>query len=30
VGFDYAPAVEVSSLTDLPEGLSGIGNAPRA
>jgi AraC family transcriptional regulator len=30
VGFVYAPAVEVSSLTDLPEGLSGIRNAPRA
>jgi AraC family transcriptional regulator len=29
-GFDYAPAVEVSSLSDLPEGLSGIRIAPRA
>lgn len=29
VGFDYAPAVEVSSLKDLPEGLSGIRIAPR-
>jgi AraC family transcriptional regulator len=28
-GFDYAPAVEVSSLSDLPEGLSGIRMAPR-
>lgn len=28
-GFDYAPAVEVSSLSDLPEGLSGIRIAPR-
>ncbi len=28
-GFDYAPAVEVSSLDDLPEGLSGIRIAPR-
>ena len=30
LGFDYAPAVEVSSLSDLPEGLSGIRIAPRA
>ena len=29
VGFDYAPAVEVSSLSNLPEGLSGIRIAPR-
>jgi len=28
-GFDYAPAVEVSSLDDLPEGLSGVRIAPR-
>ncbi len=28
-GFDYAPAVEVSSLSDLPEGLSGIRVAAR-
>ena len=28
-GFDYAPAVEVSTLSDLPEGLSGIRIAPR-
>lgn len=28
-GFDYAPAVEVSSLDDLPEGLSGIRIAAR-
>ena len=28
-GFDYAPAVEVSSLSDLPEGLSGIRIAQR-
>lgn len=28
-GFDYAPAVEVSSLDDLPEGLSGVRLAPR-
>jgi len=30
VSFDNAPAVEVSSLTDLPEGLSCIRNALRA
>lgn len=30
VGFDNAPAFEVGSLTDLPEGLSGIRNALRA
>jgi AraC family transcriptional regulator len=28
-GFDYAPAVQVSSLADLPEGLSGIRTAAR-
>ncbi len=28
-GFDYAPAVEVSSLSDVPKGLSGIRIAPR-
>lgn len=28
-GFDYAPAVEVSTLSDLTEGLSGIRIAPR-
>ena len=28
-GFDYAPAVEVSSLSDLPEGLSRFRIAPR-
>lgn len=30
VGFVYAPAVEDSRLSDLPEELSGIGIAPRA
>jgi AraC family transcriptional regulator len=29
VGFDNAPAAEVNSLSDLPEGLSGIRIAPR-
>lgn len=29
VGFDYAPAVEVSSLTDCPTGLTGIRIPPR-
>lgn len=29
VGFDYAPAVEVSSLGDCPKGLSGIRIPPR-
>lgn len=28
-GFDYAPAVQVNSLNDLPEGLSGIRVEPR-